>query len=117
MEKNITGKVYMITSPTGRRYIGSTKNNIKTRWAHYKTLNCKGQTKLYHSFLKHGVDQHSFEVIWEGAVEMMYKMERHYGEEFDVLNEHNGLNLKLPGYEDIPAIVSEETRKKEQRFS
>lgn len=47
MEK-ITG-IYKITSPSGRIYIGSSKN-IRRRFYSYKNLHCKDQPKLYNSF-------------------------------------------------------------------
>ena len=53
--------IYKITSPTNKVYIGSS-NNIFNRWCSYKNLKCLTQTKLYRSFLKHGVDNHVFEI-------------------------------------------------------
>lgn len=105
----MVGKVYLIISPTGRRYIGSTYTCIKKRWLKYKGLDCKKQWKIYRSLKKHGVENHLFEVIWEGDINEMFKMERMLGEKYDVLNKEKGLNLKLPGYNDVPLIYSEET--------
>lgn len=54
--------IYKITSPTGRVYVGQSVD-IKTRFAKYRGLHCKGQRRLYASFKKHGVDLHDFDVI------------------------------------------------------
>ena len=108
---NKTGKVYKITSPSGRIYIGSTSTNIDKRWSYYKNKTCKSQIKLFRSLEKHGVDNHKFEVIWEGDVIDMLKNERLLGEKFDVLSE-NGLNCRLPGYDDVSLIWSDESKQK-----
>ena len=43
------GRVYMITSPSNKVYVGSTIQAFKNRWKFYHTLNCKQQRKLYNS--------------------------------------------------------------------
>lgn len=106
-----TGKVYKITSPSGKVYIGSTRDEIKKRWKNYNSKSCKKQIKIYNSIQKYGIKKHIFEVIWEGNINEMFKMERIFGDKYEVLGK-NGLNLKLPGYDDVPIIFSEETKKK-----
>lgn len=54
--------IYKITSPSGKVYIGQT-THIKLRFKAYKYLSCKGQNRLYKSFVKHGVQNHTFEII------------------------------------------------------
>lgn len=54
--------IYKITSPTNKVYIGQSLN-IEKRFKQYQKLNCKGQTKLYNSFLKHKIKNHTFEII------------------------------------------------------
>lgn len=105
--KEKTGKVYKITSPTGSIYIGSTIQRIENRWRYYNFLDCKDQPKLYNSFLKYGVENHTFEIIWMGYLEFTLMIERMYGDYYNTLKE--GLNCQLPGYDDIPKIYSEET--------
>lgn len=61
MVKDVTG-IYKITSPTGKVYIGQGVN-INKRWNSYKRYNCKSQTKLYQSFLRHTPEAHSFEIL------------------------------------------------------
>jgi group I intron endonuclease len=54
--------IYTITSPSGSVYIGQAQDILR-RWREYKTKKCKGQIKLYNSFLKYGVENHIFETI------------------------------------------------------
>ena len=54
--------IYKITNPTNKIYIGQS-TNIGNRFKHYKSLDCKRQSSLYKSFLKHGVENHNFEII------------------------------------------------------
>lgn len=54
--------IYKITSPTGRVYIGLSKN-IKQRFKDYRKLKCSDQPKLFRTFKKYGVRMHSFTVI------------------------------------------------------
>lgn len=105
------GYVYMITSPSGRIYIGSTCN-ISKRWGIYKRYNCKGQIKIYNSFIKYGVNNHIFEVIWTGNSEEMLNKECVLGHFYDVLNKDIGLNLKLPNCNEKLSCISEETKNK-----
>jgi group I intron endonuclease len=111
MDENKKGTVYKITSPSGRIYIGSTKN-YKLRVNKYKKLYCPKQYKLYKSFLKYGTENHIFEVIWQGSIEEMYKQEAILGRLHNVLDKDLGLNLRLPKESDIYSCMSEETRQK-----
>lgn len=104
------GYIYKIISPTGRIYIGSTKN-LNNRFKKYKNLNCKNQTKLYNSLKKYGWENHTVEVVEEPALIDLLRREAYWGKHFDVMSNEN-LNLSLPkGYEDY-ITMSEETRKK-----
>lgn len=102
--------IYKITSPSGRIYIGqSTK--IEKRKLDYKTLSkCKGQTKLYHSILKYGWDNHIFEVVEECKQENLNERERYWQDYFNCLK--IGLNCKLTETSDKSGKISEETRKR-----
>lgn len=108
------GYVYMITSPKGRIYVGSCVCE-KLRWKSYKKLNCKRQVKLYNSFIKHGVENHIFEIVWAGPIEEMYKYETLIGWGFNVLEPEN-LNLQLPKLGNTWCSVSDETREKIGNF-
>lgn len=102
--------IYKYTSPSGKIYIGSSKN-INKRITHYKSESCKNQTKLYNSFKKYGYENHIFEIIEECKFEDLYLKERYYGELFNVLDD-NGLNLILPKIGENKIGISEETRLK-----
>jgi group I intron endonuclease len=85
--------IYKITSPSGKIYIGQSIN-WKRRYLEYKRLQCKYQRKLYNSLLKHGVENHQFEIIEECNEEQLNEREIYWGEYYNVLGE-NGLVLKL----------------------
>jgi group I intron endonuclease len=101
------GFVYMITcNITGKNYVGSTKNPNR-RWRDYRSLRCKTQVKLYNSFKKYGIENHTFEIVWSGELNEMLKYETLIGWGFDVLEE-TGLNIMLPKYGDIYSPMNEE---------
>lgn len=100
----------MITSPTGRIYVGSTIN-IEQRWKSYKGYKCKDQPKIYNSLVKYGHEKHIFEIIWQGNIFEMYKYETLIGWGFNVLEPYN-LNLTLPKLGDIYSCVSKEVKDK-----
>jgi len=45
--------VYILTSPSGKKYVGQT-NNVHNRFIFYKNLICKYQKKLYNALTKYG---------------------------------------------------------------
>lgn len=102
--------IYKITSPSGKIYIGSS-NNIEWRRYKYANSHCKGQTKLYNSFLKYGFNKHIFEILEECEFKKLYSLERSWGLFYNVLSK-NGLNCQLPGYGEIKGLMSEETKLK-----
>jgi len=104
------GHVYMITSPTGRIYVGSTIN-INRRLTLYRNLHTKNQSKLHNSLLKYGWNNHIFEILWTGDIEEMYKYETMIGFGFNTLESEN-LNCKLPKLGDTYNVTSNETRLK-----
>ena len=56
--------IYKIKSPSGKVYIGQTWN-YKKRMSGYKNMSCKRQPKLYNSFIKYSIDNHSFTIVHE----------------------------------------------------
>lgn len=78
--------IYKITSPTGKIYIGQSVN-LKRRFRDYKKLTnkIKNQRKLYRSFLKHGVENHQFDIIEYCSEEELNCSERFWQDEFDVI--------------------------------
>lgn len=103
--------VYKFTSPTGRIYIGSSADILK-RFQYYKATNAPKQILLHRSFLKHGFDNHKFEIIHECSPSIRLDMERYYGEINKSLSDFGGLNLMLPKIGDKPASYSAELRAK-----
>jgi len=86
--------IYKIISPTGRIYIGQSKN-IDRRWEGYKYLShTKEQPRLHRSFLKYGVYSHTFEVIEVCCENKLNIRERFYQDFFKVLSP-TGLNCTL----------------------
>ena len=92
------GYIYKIISPSGRIYIGQTKN-LKNRISYYKTVKCKTQIKLYNSLLKYGWDKHSFEVIDSCSVDLDKKeldeKEKYWIKFYN--SHHDGLNCNDGG--------------------
>lgn len=112
--------IYKITNPKGRIYIGQSKN-IDERITRYKKLQCcKHQLFLYRSFLKYGVNNHSFEIILRGdfSKTQLNQLEKEYIKEFNSFNgwKNGGLNLTTGGdsYEFHQTVKDKmsETRKR-----
>lgn len=103
--------IYKITSPKKLVYFGQSIN-IEKRFNQYKKLtSCKSQPKLYHSFLKYGVDNHKFEIIIECEIKQLNELERFYQDLYSVLDK-NGLNCRLTETGDRSGKMSQETVEK-----
>ncbi len=102
--------IYKITSPSGKIYIGSSKH-IYRRFQYYKKLRSSGQPRIHRSLLKHGVENHTFEIVEECEFEELYNRERHYQVLYDCTGK-NGLNCDLVANDEKPREASEETKKK-----
>lgn len=96
--------IYRITSPTGRIYVGSSKNIYK-RWKSYYRLSCKEQPKLYHSLNKHNPTNHIFDILEECVPGLLSDREIYWGLHYDVLSRVN-LNGHLGRFKKI---ISDET--------
>jgi group I intron endonuclease len=104
--------IYKITNVVnGKVYIGQSID-ILERWKYYRRLKCKGQKKLYSSFVKYGLESHTFEIIKECLELELNYYERHYQEFYNVLHKDLGLNLRYAKTNDKSGSFSEETRKK-----
>ena len=111
--------IYKITSPSGKVYIGQAVE-IKKRWTNHRNESHWYTNKLYSSFRKYGVDNHIFEVQEPCLREDLNRLERHYQEKFDAVE--NGLNHVYQEADEKPKILSEETKRKisnaaKERFS
>jgi group I intron endonuclease len=103
--------IYKITSPTGKIYIGQSVNILR-RFSVYKRNNeSKKQPRLYGSFKKYGVNNHSFEIIENCDVSELCKRERYWQDFYDVIGK-NGLNACLQKSDDKNYVTSIEVRKK-----
>lgn len=56
--------IYKITSPSGKEYIGQTRN-YKLRLKQYRFVNCKTQIWIFNSLRKYGFLAHSFTILHE----------------------------------------------------
>lgn len=102
--------IYKITSPNNRKYIGQS-NNIERRFKEYKSLhNCKGQVKLYRSFLKYGIINHSFKIIETCSIEKLNERERYWQEYYKCIE--IGLNCFLVKTDDKPRILTQDYKNK-----
>jgi group I intron endonuclease len=102
--------IYKITNLiNGKVYIGESKD-IYDRWNQYNNLTCKGQRKLYNSFVCHGLENHKFEIIMECAFEDLKYFESCFQEMYIVVEK--GLNLKYTGRDDIKFRLSDESKNK-----
>lgn len=102
--------IYKITSPSGKVYIGSSKN-ITQRKKTYSQNGCIKQTKLYSSFLKYGFINHTFEIVEICSLEKLLERELYFGLKFQVLDK-NGLNCMLPKIDESLYTISNDTRLK-----
>lgn len=89
--------VYCHTSPSGKKYIGMSKN-VKRRWEahgkHYKMC-----TKFYNAIKKYGWENITHEILEENLTKReAEKLEEFYIKKFDTVN--NGYNM-LKGVNDI----------------
>lgn len=112
MKTNKICGIYKITSPNGYIYIGQSRD-LKSRLTSYKRL-ChrhKVQTRLYNSFVKHGPENHIFEVIHECKIEDLNTLEQYYIKFYDCFDTPHGMNLTSGG--DFTFIMSEESRRKQ----
>jgi group I intron endonuclease len=84
--------IYKITSPTNKTYVGQSID-IEKRFKQYKRLACKKQPKLYNSFLKHGVENHIFEILEECSLDKLDIKEIFWKQKYNTISE--GLNCEL----------------------
>lgn len=103
--------IYKITSPTNKINIGQSWN-IEKRKKDYSTFNCKGQIKLYNSLIKHGWNNHKFEIIHKLPQDVSQEVLDNYEIFYHQLYKDCGfemLNIREPGR---GGKLSEETKQK-----
>lgn len=80
-------KVYMHTSPNGKKYVGITKQEVAHRWQNGNGY--KSNSRFYRAILKYGWDNIKHEVLFDNLTqEEAYELER----EMIALNESNNPN-------------------------
>lgn len=102
--------IYKITSPKNKVYIGQGLD-IKKRFRAYKRMDCKGQTRLFASLKKYGVEKHKFEIITTCEENELNELERYYQEIYNCIG-IKGLNCQYTKTETQKYRHSEETKKK-----
>jgi group I intron endonuclease len=101
--------IYKITSPTGRVYVGQSVD-IEKRWKQHCSLYNKETSALTNSLKKHGVENHTFQVIEECSIDMLNERERYWQDYYDCVE--SGLNCKYTSTNDKTGSLSDETSKK-----
>lgn len=100
--------IYLIISPTNRLYVGQSIN-IRKRLLKYKYGDFRSQPLLKRSIKKYGWKNHKVKLLIKADKEDLNKFENKLGIRYNVLSSYN-LNLSLPGYEDKPSLIRQETR-------
>lgn len=100
--------IYLIISPTNRLYIGQS-SNIRKRLLKYKYGDFRSQPLLRKSIKKYGWKNHKVKLLIKADKKDLNKLENKLGIRYNVLSSYN-LNLALPGYNDTPYLVRDETR-------
>lgn len=104
--------VYLITSPSKGRYVGSSKSLTK-RFNRYKNYGCKNQPAILSSLKKYGFENHKVKVLMYCEEKDLLFWERVFGDMYLASAEFpNGLNITLPGYGDVPQVRSKEFRQR-----
>ncbi len=88
------GYIYKIVNPSNKVYIGQTID-LYQRKIHYKKLHCSKQLYLYNSIIKHGWENHSFEIIEEIDKESLNEREKYWINYYNSFKE--GMNLTTGG--------------------
>lgn len=107
--------IYKITSPTGRVYIGQSKDVHKRKWA-YRGEDSRKQPLVYASVQKHGWDNHTHEVVEELPSDVAILDEREiYWIDLYKCNKnrypnHKGMNLTDGGAGRLGSKWSDEFR-------
>jgi group I intron endonuclease len=81
------GKIYKLTSPSGKIYIGQTIQPINRRWNDYRTCKCKDQPKLFHAIKKYGFSNFSASVIEICDPSILNDRETHWITHYNSVNE------------------------------
>lgn len=108
--ENPYGVIYLVRNLiNGKAYIGET-TDFNSRVEKYKTLQCKGQRKLYNALKKYGVNNFSYDIIDKATCkEDLDCLEDFHIERFRSRENEYGYNIKSGGSH---GKHSQETKKK-----
>lgn len=105
------GEIYIITSPSGKQYIGQTIRGTEVRWKQHicaaKNID-KGCVKLNNCINKYKPENFLVETLLVCDVRYLNYFESYMIKEYNTLSP-NGLNLKTGG---VATIYSDESKKK-----
>jgi group I intron endonuclease len=103
--------IYKITSPSGRVYIGQSKNLIRRKKDYEKYIkNSNRQVKLLASINKYTWEKHYFEIIEECAFIDLNIRERYWQEYYNSVEK--GLNCIYTKTDEKPSVFGTETKEK-----
>lgn len=104
--------IYKITNPSGHSYVGKSVN-WKNRYGKYKHLECKDQPALYNSFVSHGFENHTFEILQQNIPEKYLNgLEMMYIWAYRTFLDRGHLNCTEGGDGSLGYEHTEESRKK-----
>lgn len=90
-------EIYMLTSPSGRQYIGVTKHTAQVRLVSHRELSRNArQYPLNRAIRKYGWRTFKVQTLLTGPEALLYKLEGHFIESFKTLVP-NGYNVGLGG--------------------
>lgn len=109
MERNY--KLYVHTTPSGKRYYGITKLKPEHRWNNGKGY--KNNQYFTRAIEKYGWDNITHEILFDDLTESEAKeLEQYYIQWYDTANSKYGYNITLGGEGGNGLHPSEETKKK-----
>ncbi len=107
--KNKIIGIYKIVSPSGKIYIGQSRDCM-SRKSEHRRVRCKKQQRLYRSLKKYGWAAHKFEIIHYCTIDQLNYLEAEYVMMYNTFNTAHGLNLMPGGGHSVS--LSEETKLK-----
>ena len=103
--------LYKHTSPSGKVYIGITKN-ISERWR-MNGKRYKGSTRIWNAIQKYGWNNFKHEIIMDGlSKQEASQLEKEYIAKYNSTNPLFGYNLTYGGYDGILCVDSAEQKRK-----
>lgn len=102
----VIGIYCLINKINLKTYVGQSID-VHRRFSDYRSLNCKGQRKIYHAIKKHGISSFDFEILEECSVDKLTEREKFWIKIYQSIEK--GYNLTEGGEGYTP---SEEVKKR-----